>query len=134
MRLVVACLGLGISLLHAQVCVPARILPSGSASGTIDNFSCYLADATAYNAYRLDLPTRGTLQVGFATSAANFILMRVADPDRVFGALQRRGILVKNVSASHPLLAGCLRATVGTPQENDAFLRALEASLSNREH
>ena len=40
-----------------------------------------------------------------------------------------RGILVKNVSGSHPLLAGCLRVTVGTPQENDAFLQALGALL-----
>jgi histidinol-phosphate/aromatic aminotransferase/cobyric acid decarboxylase-like protein len=29
----------------------------------------------------------------------------------------------------HPLLAGCLRTTVGTPQENDAFVQALSASL-----
>jgi histidinol-phosphate/aromatic aminotransferase/cobyric acid decarboxylase-like protein len=25
----------------------------------------------------------------------------------------------------HPRLTGCLRTTVGTPQENDAFLQAL---------
>jgi len=60
-------------------------------------------------------------------SAANFILFRVADPDRLFDGLLSRGILLKNVSGSHPLLAGCLRVTVGTPQENDVFLQALEA-------
>lgn len=62
-------------------------------------------------------------------SAANFILLRVADPDGVFARLKERGILVKNVSRMHSLLAGCLRATVGTPAENDAFLEALKASL-----
>jgi histidinol-phosphate/aromatic aminotransferase/cobyric acid decarboxylase-like protein len=29
----------------------------------------------------------------------------------------------------HALLAGCLRATIGTAHENDAFLAALAASL-----
>jgi len=62
-------------------------------------------------------------------SAANFILLRVTDADRVFAGLKGRGILIKNVSRMHPLLAGCLRTTVGTAQENDAFLAALAASL-----
>jgi histidinol-phosphate aminotransferase len=62
-------------------------------------------------------------------SAANFVLFRVAEPDRLFAGLRGRGILVKNVSASHGLLAGCLRVTIGTPQENDAFLQGLGALL-----
>jgi len=62
-------------------------------------------------------------------SAANFVLFRVADADRLFAGLRRRGILVKCVSESHPLLAGCLRVTVGTPQENDAFVQAVGALL-----
>jgi histidinol-phosphate aminotransferase len=62
-------------------------------------------------------------------SAANFILLRVADADRVFAGLKARGILIKNVSRMHALLAGCLRTTVGTAAENDAFLAALAASL-----
>jgi histidinol-phosphate/aromatic aminotransferase/cobyric acid decarboxylase-like protein len=33
------------------------------------------------------------------------------------------------VSSAHPLLKGCLRVTVGTPTENDAFVDALRASL-----
>jgi histidinol-phosphate aminotransferase len=47
----------------------------------------------------------------------------------VFAALKARKILVKNVSAMHPLLAGCLRLTVGTPQENAQMLAALRESL-----
>ncbi len=63
-------------------------------------------------------------------SAANFILLRVAQPDGVFAGLKERGILIKNVSKMHPRLAGCLRTTVGTPQENDAFLQALKDALN----
>jgi histidinol-phosphate aminotransferase len=62
-------------------------------------------------------------------SAANFVLFRVADADAVYANLLRRRILIKNVSSAHPLLKGCLRVTVGTPTENDAFVDALRASL-----
>ncbi len=65
-------------------------------------------------------------------SAANFILLRVGSTeqaDAVFAALKTAGILIKNVSRMHPLLAGCLRTTVGAPAENDAFLAALTAAL-----
>jgi histidinol-phosphate aminotransferase len=64
-------------------------------------------------------------------SAANFILFRVAAADAVFAGLKERGILIKNVSRMHPRLAGCLRTTVGTRQENDAFLDALQACLAS---
>jgi histidinol-phosphate aminotransferase len=37
-------------------------------------------------------------------------------------------VLIKNVAGSHPLLAGCLRTTIGTVEENDAFLAALAAA------
>jgi histidinol-phosphate aminotransferase len=62
-------------------------------------------------------------------SAANFLLFRVADADRIFNGLKERGILIKNVSAMHPLLANCLRTTIGTAVENDAFIQALRATL-----
>lgn len=66
-------------------------------------------------------------------SAANFVLFRLAGgteaADRVFAQLKARGILIKNRAHVHPLLAGCLRVTVGQPAENDAFVAALTASL-----
>ena len=58
-------------------------------------------------------------------SQANFVLVRVPDAQHWFATLRDAGILVKNVSAGHPLLANCLRITVGTPAENDALLDAL---------
>jgi histidinol-phosphate aminotransferase len=57
------------------------------------------------------------------------ILVRVADPARTFEAMRARKVLVKNVSRMHPLLAGCLRLTVGTADENTQLLQALQASL-----
>jgi histidinol-phosphate aminotransferase len=62
-------------------------------------------------------------------SEANMILVRVPDARRAFEGMKERGVLVKNVSGLHPLLANCLRLTVGTPDENTLMIDALKASL-----
>ncbi|MEF7614960.1 histidinol-phosphate transaminase [Aquincola sp. MAHUQ-54] len=62
-------------------------------------------------------------------SEANMILTRVPDAAAAFAGMKRQGVLVKNVSALHPLLDNCLRLTVGTPDENRLMLQALKASL-----
>ena len=62
-------------------------------------------------------------------SDANMILVRVPDAQNTFAALKARAVLVKNVSKMHPLLAQCLRLTVGTADENTRLLAALSESL-----
>lgn len=64
-------------------------------------------------------------------SQANFILFRVAAgrAGEFFQRLKERGVLIKSMHGSHPALHDCLRVTVGTPEENRAFLAALEAVL-----
>lgn len=62
-------------------------------------------------------------------SDANMILVRVNDAAKTFEGLKTRNVLVKNVSKMHPLLANCLRLTVGTADENLQLLAALEASI-----
>ena len=62
-------------------------------------------------------------------SEANMILLRVPDAQRSFNGLRQRKVLVKNVSSLHPLLANCLRLTVGTADENRLMLAALQESL-----
>ncbi|WP_395700336.1 histidinol-phosphate transaminase [Aquabacterium sp.] len=62
-------------------------------------------------------------------SQANMILARVPDAAKAFAGMKQRGVLVKNVSALHPLLANCLRLTIGTPDENPQMIEALRASL-----
>ncbi|CAA9891879.1 Histidinol-phosphate aminotransferase 2 [Candidatus Methylobacter favarea] len=61
-------------------------------------------------------------------SAANFILFRTPEnqANNIFSALQQQGILIKNLSAQGGLLADCLRVTIGKPEENAAFLAALQ--------
>ena len=62
-------------------------------------------------------------------SEANMILARVPDARRVFEGMRARGVLVKNVSGLHPLLANCIRVTIGTPEENPQTLAALRGAL-----
>ena len=62
-------------------------------------------------------------------SDANMVLVRVADAQKTFDGLKARGVLVKNVSKMHPLLAQCLRLTVGTAAENSRLLAALQEIL-----
>jgi histidinol-phosphate aminotransferase len=60
----------------------------------------------------------------------NFILMWIEkDATRVFQALRKRGILVKNLDRPGPL-KGCLRVTIGTPKENKEFLAELHKIIS----
>ena len=64
------------------------------------------------------------------SSDANFILFKAGNADRVFEGLKSRGVLIKNLHGSHRLLENCLRVTVGTPDENGAFLTALNQSVT----
>jgi histidinol-phosphate aminotransferase len=63
-------------------------------------------------------------------SQANFILFRVkqGNATEVFASLCKDGVLIKNLDKPGPL-QGCLRVTVGTQAENQAFIKALEKAL-----
>lgn len=56
-------------------------------------------------------------------SEANFILFKVEKPEKVYRALQKKGILIRNLDNQ---VKGCLRVTVGTEQENVLFLNTLK--------
>jgi histidinol-phosphate aminotransferase len=66
-------------------------------------------------------------------SEANFILFRVPHgrADDIFYGLQANGVLIKNLNKPFGPLADCLRVTIGTPQENEKFLYALERALEH---
>lgn len=61
---------------------------------------------------------------------ANFFLARVTDADGIYAALVEQGIIVRNRSRI-ALCDGCLRITIGTPEENDALLHALKDMNKN---
>jgi len=55
---------------------------------------------------------------------ANLVLVRTEGATALWQRLAERGVLVRNFDRPGPL-AGCLRITVGTPEENDLLLSAL---------
>ena len=64
----------------------------------------------------------------------NFILLWVEkDATAVFRSLRKRGILVKNLDRPGPL-KNCLRVTIGTPKENEEFLKELKNILTTDKH
>lgn len=63
----------------------------------------------------------------FLPSAANFLLVRVGDGQRVFTALQQRGVIVRPMGGYQ--LPEWIRISVGTPAENQKCLAAVSAVL-----
>jgi len=70
------------------------------------------------------------LPVDVWPSGANFVLFRPRSRSGadVWNSLLQHGVLVRNC-ASWPRLEGCLRVTIGTPEEDELFLAALKEAL-----
>jgi histidinol-phosphate aminotransferase len=101
------------------------------AEKVLQHIDILLQQASSIKAERAVLVRALQAMVGvevFPTDA-NFVLIRTADAGQVFQGLKQRGVLIKNLDGSHPLLKNCLRVTVGTSDENMQFLVALQASI-----
>jgi histidinol-phosphate aminotransferase len=61
-------------------------------------------------------------------SDSNFLLVKFVDPIAVFRHLRANGIVVRDRSKT-PLCEGCLRITVGTPNENNLVIKSLNELL-----
>lgn len=61
-------------------------------------------------------------------SDANYVLFRLESAAPIWKMLYEHGILVRDFSQS-PHLEGCLRVSIGSPEENDAFLHALRDAV-----
>ena len=107
------------------------VLNSEAALFALEHEDVFAAQAADLRAQRERLQEALATMPGVKAwpSDANMILVRVPEAARTFEGMKARGVLVKNVSAMHPLLAGCLRLTVGTADENTQLLAALQASL-----
>ena len=58
-------------------------------------------------------------------SEANFILVEVSDANDLFNYLRKDGIIIRNRS-NVLQCEGCLRITIGTPEENDLLIKKLK--------
>lgn len=109
-----------------------NVLTQAAAEFMLDHIDVLEAQAAELRAERAKLVQALAALPGATVfpSAANFLLVRVPDADAVFGALLNAKVLVKNVGKMHPLLANCLRLTVGAPDENAQMLAALQQALN----
>jgi histidinol-phosphate aminotransferase len=81
------------------------------------------------NARGLKLYAKSFRKLGleFIPSGANFILVRVGDGQRVFGELQKLGVIVRPMGGYQ--LPEWIRISIGTPKENKRCLEALKIVL-----
>lgn len=70
------------------------------------------------------------LKLEFVPSAANFILVRVGDGQRVFTEMQKLGVIVRPMGGYQ--LPEWIRISIGTPKENQRCLEALKVVLAAR--
>jgi histidinol-phosphate aminotransferase len=108
-----------------------NVLTQAAAEFALDHLDVLDRQAEALNSERTRLAQALAALPGVEVfpSAANFLLVRVPDPDKACDKLRAERVLIKNLSKMHKLLAGCIRVTVSTPEENSVFLNALKASL-----
>ncbi len=116
-----------------QVALPYRLSTATQLAGLL----ALKHDAAMRERVAAVTEERGRVQAGLAIlpvetwpSEANFILFRPLERParRVWSDLLDRSVLVRDCS-SWDGLDGCLRVTIGTPEENRRFLDALGACL-----
>ncbi|CBL44227.1 Histidinol-phosphate aminotransferase [gamma proteobacterium HdN1] len=110
-----------------------NVLTQASAAFLLDHYDTFREQTARLRAARTDLiqALRVLPLERVWPSEANFVLVRApaGEARAVFEALKKSGVLIKCLDGAHPLLKDCLRITVGTPQENQQMLAALEKSL-----
>ncbi|MBV7434259.1 histidinol-phosphate transaminase [Cardiobacteriaceae bacterium TAE3-ERU3] len=62
-------------------------------------------------------------------SAANFLLLRIANAAKIYAALIEQNIWVKKLDGVHPLLRDCLRVTISNAEDNDRCFAAIKMFL-----
>jgi histidinol-phosphate aminotransferase len=58
-------------------------------------------------------------------SQGNYLLVRFSDPEAAFRALLAAGVVVRDQRAG-PQLGDALRISIGTPEQNDRVIAALD--------
>jgi histidinol-phosphate aminotransferase len=76
---------------------------------------------------KLYVETFEKLGLKFVHSAANFILVRVGEGQRVFEALQKLGVIVRPMGGYQ--LPEWIRISVGTPEQNQRCIESLKKCL-----
>ena len=111
-----------------------NVLTQASAELALSHYALFQEQTRRILRDRDDLYARLLAMDGIQVwpSEANFLLIRTppGTGSATVAALRRRGVLVKDLHGASPLLGDCVRVTVGRPEENAAFLQALEEIIA----
>ncbi len=107
------------------------VLPQLVAEKLLEHHDVLMAQADQIKKDRIVLHQKlvGMSGVTVYPSEANFLLFRIKHATAVFAGLKQRGVLIKNLDGGHPMLNDCLRVTVGTREQNENFIAALQDTL-----
>ncbi|SAL73776.1 histidinol-phosphate aminotransferase [Caballeronia peredens] len=110
-----------------------NVLTQATADFLLDHLDVLDAQAAELRAQRAALAREVAALPGMTVfpSAGNFLLVRVPDAAVAFETLLTSRVLIKNVGKMHPLLANCVRLTVGTAEENAHMVAALKKLALN---
>jgi histidinol-phosphate aminotransferase len=105
-----------------------NVLTQATADFLLDHLDVLDAQAAELRSQRALLAREVAALPGMTVfpSAGNFLLVRVPDAAVAFETLLTSRVLIKNVGKMHPLLANCVRLTVGTAEENAHMVAALK--------
>lgn len=105
-----------------------NVLTQATAAFLLDHLDVLDAQAAELRRQRAQLAAEVAALPGMTVfpSAGNFLLVRVPDAAVAFETLLTSRVLIKNVGKMHPLLANCVRLTVGTAEENAHMVAALK--------
>ena len=111
-----------------------NVLTQASASLAIEHYDMLALQCEELKVARSELFAllRTVEGVEVYESEANFILVRClnAPARRVFEEMKQEGVLIKCLDGAHSLLDNCLRLTVGSKQDNQLMVDALQRVLS----
>lgn len=111
-----------------------NVLTQASAEFALEHYEVFAAQASDICAERsrVHATLSAMPEVEVWASEANFLLLRVLSKPaaEVFSSIKAQGVLIKKLDGAHPLLSECLRVTVGSREENQAFLQALTKALA----
>jgi histidinol-phosphate aminotransferase len=126
----IGCLDLITALEKIRQPFNINALSQAGAIGALDD-SAHVEKTRRNNArgLRLFARTFRKLKLEFIPSAANFILVRVGEGQRVFTAMQKLGVIVRPMGVY--ALPEWIRISIGTPKQNQRCIEALKQALVN---
>jgi histidinol-phosphate aminotransferase len=106
-----------------------NVLALVAANAALDDAEHIAASKRAISEGRLYIENElKAMGIEYTPSEASFMILKVDDPDKVAGELQKRKVFIRNADRFWGV-KGHLRVSIGTAEENEAFITTLKEVL-----